>query len=105
MRIALRCLGIRLQRTELHCPWQNGRIERLFGTLKSYLDRIAIGNGDDLRTKLVEFRCWYNHVRPHQHLAGRTPAETWSGRSKARGEPEWFSGWNGRLTGWYFAGT
>lgn len=34
-RIGLALLGIRHQRTEPHCPWQNGRIERLFGTLKA----------------------------------------------------------------------
>lgn len=37
-RLALRQLGIHHQTTELHCPWQNGRIERLFGTLKAKLD-------------------------------------------------------------------
>ena len=33
-RIVLWLLGIRQQRIEPHCPWQNGRIERFFGTLK-----------------------------------------------------------------------
>jgi len=33
-RAALLLLGIRHQRTDLHCPWQNGRVERFFGTLK-----------------------------------------------------------------------
>jgi putative transposase len=27
-KTALKLLGIRHQTTELHCPWQNGRIER-----------------------------------------------------------------------------
>jgi transposase InsO family protein len=61
MKTALTLLGIRLQTTDLHCPWQNGRIERFFGTLKHHLDRIAITGQDELRTKLVEFRAWYNH--------------------------------------------
>ena len=59
-RIVLAMLDIRHQRTDLHCPWQNGRIERFFGTLKSRLDRIAIVDAQDLRCKLVEFQCWYN---------------------------------------------
>ncbi|MDA7415274.1 DDE-type integrase/transposase/recombinase [Xenophilus arseniciresistens] len=34
---ALRALGIRHRRSQPGCPWQNGRIERLFGTLKPLL--------------------------------------------------------------------
>jgi transposase InsO family protein len=34
-------LGIRMQRTDVHCPWQNGRIEQLFGTLKAALAKRA----------------------------------------------------------------
>ncbi|MGQ0800523.1 MAG: integrase core domain-containing protein [Pseudomarimonas sp.] len=102
MRFALTLIGIRHQRTELHCPWQNGRIERFFGTLKTKLDRISIMDGDDLHTKLIEFRCWYNHARPHQHLDGCTPAEAWAGRLKSGRRPQWFFGWEGRLNGWFF---
>lgn len=35
----LAMLGIRHQKTDIGCPWQNGRIERLFGTLKERLDQ------------------------------------------------------------------
>lgn len=41
-RLALLLLGIRHQRTDLHCPWQNGRVERFFGTLKQKLDQLAV---------------------------------------------------------------
>ena len=102
MRAGLALLGIRHQRIDLHCPWQNGRIERFFGTLKQKLDRIGIADHDDLHGKLVAFRCWYNHIRPHQHLHGHTPAEAWAGRKKSTGGPEWFAVWDGRLTGWFF---
>jgi transposase InsO family protein len=102
MKTALGRLGIRLQTTALHCPWQNGRIERFFGTLKQKLDRIAVVDGDDLRVKLVEFRAWYNHVRPHQHLGGHTPAETWSGRPKSVKRPQFVSIWGGHISGWFF---
>jgi putative transposase len=60
MSLAMDMLGIRLQRIQPHCPWQNGRIERVFGTLKSYLDRVNVLGTDDLRRKLLEFRSWYN---------------------------------------------
>ncbi|MDC8013999.1 integrase core domain-containing protein [Tahibacter soli] len=101
MQVALGRLGIRLQRIQPRCPWQNGRIERFF----QKLNHIAIVDGDDLCAKLATFRCWYNHARPHQHLlgrGGRTPAEAWGGRTKATGMPTYFSGWNGRLVGWFF---
>ena len=65
MRSGLALIDIRLQTTELHCPWQNGSIERFFGTFKQCLDRIVITDTDDLRRKLIEFRAWYNHVRTH----------------------------------------
>jgi len=33
-RGSLKLLGIKHQRSDKHCPWQNGRIERFFGTGK-----------------------------------------------------------------------
>lgn len=74
-RLGLWLLGIRHQRIDLHCPWQNGRIERFFGTLKGKLNRIEIADFAGLHQALIQFRCWYNHVRPHQHLGYLTPAE------------------------------
>ncbi|MBZ0134513.1 MAG: integrase core domain-containing protein [Rhodanobacter sp.] len=102
MKVVLRGLGIRLQTTALHCPWQNGRIERFFGTLKQRLDRIAVVDGHDLRVKLVEFRAWYNHARPHQHLDGHTPAEVWDGRAKSIKRSRCVRVWNGHISGWFF---
>lgn len=102
MRGALALVGVRLQTIELHCPWQNGRIERFFGTLKQNLDAISVADCSELAFKLRTFRTWYNHVRPHQHLLGRTPAEAWASRGKSLRTPERFSAWEGRLTGWFF---
>ena len=79
MRASLRLLGISQQFTELGCPWQNGRIERLFGTLKQKLNQIGIADFGQLQQSMLEFQWWYNHVRPHQHLHGWTPAEAWLG--------------------------
>lgn len=74
-RSSLWLLGIEHQRIEPLCPWQNGRVERFFGTLKHKLDRWLVPDIEGLQTSLGQFRAWYNHVRPHQHLASRTPAE------------------------------
>jgi transposase InsO family protein len=103
-RCALFLLGIRHQRTDLHCPWQNGRIERFFGSLKASLDQLAVLSFDAFGDALVEFRFFYNHVRSHQNLGGATPAEVWAGVDphKARFKREyWFEAWDGLLAGYY----
>lgn len=85
-RFGLWVLGIRHQTTAPFAPWQNGRIERYFGTFK---DRLRC-RGDwsserEITDYLHIFRNWYNHVHPHQHLDRRTPAEAWDGgRSQSR---------------------
>lgn len=79
LRLALTCVGIRLQHSEPGCPWHNGRIERLIGTLKRLLGPHAIDDATSLDRALVHTRAVYNHLRPHQHLRGRTPAEVWAG--------------------------
>jgi transposase InsO family protein len=103
-RVALALAGIRHQRSDPGCPWQNGRIERLFGTLKAKLDRMEVDGFDALSSLLGEFRCWYNHVRPHQHLQGRTPAEAWAQvdpYARPVRREYWFEAWEGLLCGFY----
>ncbi len=110
---ALEQLGIRHQLTDPGCPWQNGRIERLFGTLKEKLDQriyspLPLGEGlgvrEQLNRDLNTFQHWYNQVRPHQNLDGRTPAEAWSGinpYTKPPKQEHWFEAWDGLLTGYH----
>ncbi len=103
-RLVLAILGIRHQRTEPHCPWMNGRVERFFGTLKQKLDRWAVDGFEQLEFALEDFGAWYNHVRPHQHLGGLTPAEAWLRIDPYATEPRsasYFSAWDGMLTGFY----
>ncbi len=102
-RLGLKQLGIRHQRTDPGCPWQNGRIERLFGTLKQKLDQWQVPGFAQLNRNLDTFRRWYNHVRPHQNLDGRTPAETWRGSNPYEKAPQqecWFEAWDGLLAGY-----
>jgi transposase InsO family protein len=75
----LKFAGIQHQTTQKHAPWQNGRIERLFGTLKPLLRQLVIPSGRALQCALDEFKNFYNHVRPHQNLNGLTPAEHFAG--------------------------
>ena len=71
----LRLLNIRHQRSDVGCPWQNGFIERLFGTLKQKLNQISVDDAAQLNFALQTFSTWYNDIRPHQGLHGHTPAE------------------------------
>lgn len=103
-RFGLKMLGIRQQFSALGCPWQNGRIERLFGTLKQKLDQISVIDFGHLQHTLLEFEVWYNHIRPHQHLKGWTPAEAWLGVDPYKTRIEsvhYMAGWDGLLTGYY----
>jgi transposase InsO family protein len=78
-RFGLWLLGIRQQRIEPGCPWQNGRVERFIGTVKRELASESIADGPEFGLALRDIRQWYNHDRPHDHLQGRTPAEVWAG--------------------------
>jgi putative transposase len=78
----LKLVGIRHQRIQTCAPWQNGRMERLFGTLKPLLRQLVIPTKTALQLALDEFTLFYNHARPHQNLGGLTPAEKWWGYSK-----------------------
>lgn len=103
-RFGLWLIGIRHQRIDKSCPWQNGKIERFFGTLKEKLDQWQVNGSEQLSGALVQFRFWYNHVRPHQNLYGRTPAEVWRGTDIFAEGPKqeyWFEAWDGLLTGIY----
>ncbi|WP_152227177.1 integrase core domain-containing protein [Pseudomonas sp. SCB32] len=103
----VRLAGIRYQRTDRGCPWQNGRIERLFGTLKAKLDQWRVLDGGQLQAALQTFHFWYNAVRPHQKLNGRTPLEVWNGVDpyrRALKRVEWFEAWDGLLSGFYLSG-
>lgn len=103
-RYSLKLLGIRQQFSALGCPWQNGRIERLFGTLKQKLDQISVIDFGHLQHALQEFQVWYNHIRPHQHLKGWTPLEAWLGvdpyKTKIK-SIHYVTGWGDLLTGYY----
>lgn len=87
VRRLLHWAGVRLQFTQIASPWQNGRIERFFGTCKPYLRALAIHDDAELCARLRQFRHYYNRERPHQHLHGRTPLEAWHGIDPFRYRP------------------
>jgi hypothetical protein len=78
---------------KVRCPSFNGKVERFFRTFRGWSSRLLIAFfADKVRTcrwlqrRLGVFRDWYNEVRPHQALGGRTPEEAWAGTE--RPEPE-----------------
>ncbi len=105
-RLGLLWLGIRHQRTAPFAPWQNGRVERFFKTFKELVRRWPVQEAAEPQEDLDLFRLWYNHVRPHQHLDGLTPAQQWNGKGPDRSDRSkkacYFSAWDGLLTGFYF---
>lgn len=102
--ISMWCLCIKHQRIDRGCPWMNGRVERFFGTLKEKLNQWEVASLEPLNAALGQFRFWYNHIRPHQHLDGRTPAEVWQGQdifnSRIKQEIS-IEAWDGLLSGYY----
>ena len=97
-------LGIKHQKTDIAAPWQNGRIERFFGTFKEKIRQVVVANGDDLSQKLIEFGYWYNSIRPHSYLDGKTPDEVWNNVDVFRQGYKraiWYEKWDGLLTGYY----
>jgi putative transposase len=97
-RATLALIGVRQQFTDLGSPWQNGRIERFWRTLKAELQTKAVPSrqhGQSLETRmkfaslgamqalLASFKRSYNTYRPHQSLQGTTPAMVWNRQVKA----------------------
>ncbi len=100
--------GIGHQRIDTCAPWQNGRIERLFGSLKPLLRQLAIPSQAALQAALDEFRLFHNHVQPHQNLHGKTPAEVWNAQSESEtrsvrpdSAPVYVQALNGLLAAFY----
>lgn len=101
-RTHLKLLRIKHQLTEVDCPWMNGRVERFFGTLKKSIKHIVI-KSPELDTRLMEFRFYYNYVRPHQNPKGKTASEVWNKRlNDYKKSPQEIILWQGVLAGYYW---
>ena len=73
-------MGINVVRGPAHHPEFNGKVERLFRTMKLW-QRVAcalcIPKHASIQPYLDRFRDWYNLQRVHQGIHGRTPEEAW----------------------------
>ncbi|MEX2647590.1 MAG: integrase core domain-containing protein [Alphaproteobacteria bacterium] len=67
-------LGIRLERTDLAAPQQNGRHERMHATLKAETAKPPAASPGEQQARFDRFRADFNHIRPHEALDQETPA-------------------------------
>jgi transposase InsO family protein len=78
-------LGVAFKNSRPYHPQTCGKVERLHQTLKRYLARQpAADTLTELQKQLDAFAHYYNHIRPHRALNGRTPLQAYSARIKAR---------------------
>ena len=55
-------------------PWQNGRVERLIGSIRrEVLDHVVVLGERHLRDQLANYSAYYNEVRTHVALGKDTP--------------------------------
>jgi len=79
-------LGIRLERTDPASPQQNGRHERMHGTLKAEAASPPADTIEAQQRRFDRFRAIYNDERPHEALGQQTPASHY--RPSPRPYPE-----------------
>jgi hypothetical protein len=78
-------LGVAFKNSRPYHPQTCGKVERLHQTLKRYLAKQAApGTLQELQGQLDSFVHYYNDIRPHRALSGRTPLQAYSARVKAR---------------------
>src|SRR5437588_2574798 len=78
-------LGVAFKNSRPYHPQTCGKVERLHQTLKRYLAKQPpAGTLSALQEQLDAFRRYYNNIRPHRALHGRTPLQAYSSRRKAR---------------------
>jgi transposase InsO family protein len=78
-------LGVLFKNSRPYHPQTLGKVERLHQTLKRYLAKQPPARAlPDLQEQLDAFAHYYNVIRPHRALGGRTPLQAYSSRVKAR---------------------
>lgn len=85
LQTELERLQITSKNSRPYHPQTCGKIERLHQTLKRYLTRQPAANTlAELQAQLDTFVHYYNNIRPHRALHGRTPLQAYNARTKAR---------------------
>jgi putative transposase len=68
-------LGIRLVRSRPGCPQDNGGHERMHADIAADRQSQPAATRDAQQRELDRWRQEFNHVRPHEALGGKTPAD------------------------------
>ena len=85
LQLEMERLGVVAKNSRPYHPQTCGKVERLHQTLKRYLDKQAPAKTlAGLGGQLDAFVHYYNAIRPHRALRGRTPLQAYSARVKAR---------------------
>jgi Integrase core domain len=80
-------LGIELVRSRPGCPQDNGGHERMHGDIMREIQSTIAANVEEQQRLCDDWRTEFNHVRPHEALGMKTPAEAYrpsSGRANVR---------------------
>ena len=80
-------MGIRLERIWPGKPQQNGRHERMHGTLKPEACKPPSATAASQQSRFDAFRQEFNHERPHEALGQRQPAQFYRGSPRRFVEP------------------
>jgi putative transposase len=78
-------MGIRLVRSRPGCPQDNGAHERMHADVRADVQARPAATRDEQQRVIDRWRQEFNHVRPHQALGGKTPAEVYKVGEHRRG--------------------
>jgi transposase InsO family protein len=85
LQLEMERLGVAAKNSRPYHPQTCGKVERLHQTLKRYLQKQPPARTlVELQVQLDAFCHYYNAIRPHRALGGRTPLQAYSSRVKAR---------------------
>lgn len=69
-------MGIKHRYTRPYRPQTNGKVERFWRTLNDDLiDGTYFESIEHFKDELLQYVLYYNHLRPHQGISGKTPKE------------------------------
>lgn len=71
-------LGIRLVRSRVGCPQDNGAHERMHRDMAGEIEAFPAKTKAAEQARCDKWRHEFNHIRPHQALGGKVPAELYT---------------------------
>jgi putative transposase len=80
-------LGIRILRSRPGCPQDNGAHERMHADVRGDIQSNPAASVDAEQRRLTRWRQELNHVRPHEALNGKVPADIYKVTERRRPTP------------------